>query len=167
MALNLELKIKIASIEHIIEKIMNKEGKFISTLNQADSYFSFKKGLLKLRSQNGENQLIKYSRNESGEDRWSDYSILKLDGENILEYLKDLFEFETEVKKERKLYIYRNTRIHIDKVYSLGNFLELETVVNSITLDEAKEEFNKVVEFLELNTDNQIRKSYRDLMLIR
>ena len=33
------------------------------------------------------------------------------------------------VEKERKLLMYRNVRIHLDRVVNLGTFLELEAVV--------------------------------------
>jgi len=60
--------------------------------------------------------------------------------------------------------LYQNTRIHLDKVKNLGYFLELETVLNNISKDEALIEFNSIVNFLKLNFNNQIRSSYRDLM---
>jgi adenylate cyclase class 2 len=144
---------------------MKMVERFIKTLNQKDTYYKFDKGLLKLREQNGEFELVKYNRNEKEGERWSDYSLLFLKGENVEEYLNDLFTKETVVEKERKLYIYENTRIHLDSVKDLGKFLELETVVKNITKEEAIEEFEKVVKFLELDVDNQIRKSYKDLIM--
>lgn len=167
MALNLELKIKVSFHEGIIKRIIENGGKFIKTLNQKDTYYKFDKGLLKLRELNGEFELVKYNRNEKEGERWSDYSLLFLKGENVEDYLNDLFKIETIVEKERKLYIYENTRIHLDTVKDLGEFLELETVVENISKEEAIEEFEKVVELLDLDTENQIRKSYRDLRLSR
>lgn len=165
MALNLELKIKVSSHDDMIKRINENGGKCISTLIQKDTYYKFDKGLLKLREQNGKYELVKYKRNEKEGERWSDYSLLFLKGENVEEYLNDLFTIETVVEKERKLYIYENTRIHLDSVKDLGKFLELETVVKNITKEEAIEEFEKVVKFLELDVDNQIRKSYKDLIM--
>lgn len=165
MALNLELKIKVDSHSELIEKIIDNGGKFVETLNQKDIYYSFKKGLLKLRVQNGEYELIKYIRNEKEGERWSDYSLLFLKGDNIESYLADVFKIETIVEKDRKLYIYKNTRIHLDNVKELGEFLELETVVKEITQSEARFEFDEVVKFLNLDLNKQIRKSYRDLII--
>ena len=165
MALNLELKIKTISHEEIIEKINLNSGEYIDTLLQKDTYYKIKKGLLKLREQKGEFQLVKYIRNEKEGERWSDYSLLFLSGQNVYKYLSDLFEVETIVEKERKLYIYKNTRIHLDEVNNLGKFLELETVVKEITKEEAMVEFDKVVNFLDLDATQQIKSSYRDLIL--
>ncbi len=69
------------------------------------------------------------------------------------------------VEKVREIFIYKNTRIHLDEVKNLGKFLELETVVKNISQDEAKLEFEEVVKLLNLDVKNQIRKSYRDLIL--
>lgn len=165
MALNLELKIKVFNHNNIIQLIEQYGGKKIKLLYQKDSYFVFNKGLLKLREQNGVFELIKYKRDEINKERWSDYSLLYLNGQNVEKYLYDIFNLECIVKKERTLIIYKNTRIHLDKVEGLGNFLELETVVEKITREEAKEEFEEVVNILHLDLSNEIRKSYRDLIL--
>lgn len=165
MALNLELKIKVSSHDKISKIIVRNAGQFIKILNQKDTYYKFDKGLLKLRKQNGEFELVKYNRNEKNGDRWSDYSLLYLTGENVEKYLNDIFTIETIVEKERRLYIYENTRIHLDTVKDLGQFLELETVVKNISKEDAVEEFKHVVKFLGLDLDKQIRKSYRDLMM--
>lgn len=165
MALNLEIKIKTASNEELVNKINENGGNFIKLLRQKDIYYKFSKGLLKLRKVNEEYELIKYNRNEEKGERWSDYSLLFLKGENVEEYLHDLFQIETVVEKERKLYLYNNTRIHLDDVTKLGTFLELETVLKDITKDEAIEEFDNVVRFLNLDISSQLKMSYRDLML--
>lgn len=166
MALNLELKIEMKSHDEIRSLIYNMGAKNEGVLTQKDTYYKFSKGLLKLREQNGYFQLIKYNRNENEGERWSDYSLLLLKGENIEKYLEDLFTIETIVEKERELFIYKNTRIHLDSVKNLGCFLELETVVKQITKNEAIKEFDNVVKDLNLDLEAQIKKSYRDLKLI-
>jgi len=165
MALNIELKIHIDSQNDMIKVIEKNKGEFINLLRQKDTYYNYQKGLLKLREQNDEFQLVKYNRNENEGERWSDYSVLYLKGEDAEIYFNDLFKIEAVVEKERELYIYKNTRIHLDKVKNLGKFLELETVVKNITKEEAVIEFNEVVGFLELDVKNQIKKSYRDLLI--
>jgi adenylate cyclase class IV len=165
MALNLELKIEVRNHESIIPLIIENGGNKEKLLNQKDIYFVFEKGLLKLRNVNGKYQLIKYNRNELEGDRWSEYSLLFLEGDNVEKYLTDLFEIETIVEKERVLFMYKNTRIHLDSVKNLGCFLELETVVNDICQEEAVIEFAETVKFLKLDLTEQIKCSYRDLML--
>ena len=52
-----------------------------------------------MRKQNNEFQLIKYNRNEKERERWSEYSLLFVTGNNVEEYLNDLFDIETIVEK--------------------------------------------------------------------
>jgi predicted adenylyl cyclase CyaB len=164
MAQNLELKIETDSNDKLKSKLYKLKIKLTEILRQKDIYYVWKKGLLKLRCVNGSYQLIKYIRDESGSDRWSDYEILQLEGKDVERYLAEVLSVEAVVEKVRELYIYKNTRIHLDAVKKLGEFLELETVVNG-KQSEAQAEFNEVVEMLKLNLFEPIRCSYRDLIL--
>ena len=164
MPLNLELKVKLDSHKEV-KKLLKKIGAdFVKTLNQKDIYYKINNGLLKLRIENGEQSIIKYLRNEKGKDRFSDYEVLHFSTGDTEKFFKELFKIETAVEKKRKLYMYDNTRIHLDKVKELGIFLELETLVINGKTD-AKNRFKKIVGLLELNKYGEIRKSYRDLML--
>ncbi|MFZ1289098.1 MAG: class IV adenylate cyclase [Melioribacteraceae bacterium] len=165
MTLNLEIKIKLESFNEILVRISRIHIIEKNTISQKDIYYKVKNGLLKLRSYNNNYELIKYNRNEQNGERWSEYSVLKLSGESVENYFNDLFDLEIIVEKVREIFIYKNTRIHLDEVKNLGKFLELETVVKNISQDEAKLEFEKVVKLLNLDVKNQIRKSYRDLIL--
>ena len=60
--------------------------------------------------------------------------------------------------------MYKNTRVHLDKIKHLGNYLELETLVINGQND-AKKRFNEIVTLLKLDLNQQIKKSNRDLML--
>ncbi|MBN1301543.1 MAG: class IV adenylate cyclase [Melioribacteraceae bacterium] len=165
MARNLELKIEVDSFEHIIETLKQK-GIFQSRLLvQKDTYYKWYKGLLKLRTVNGMYELIKYKRDEKNEDRWSDYFVINIEGYDPELFLSDIFETEVIVEKRRELILYKNTRIHLDEVDKLGNFIELETVVSNGDLVSAKREFNEVVTLLKLDLKKQIKKSYRNLLI--
>jgi len=162
MPTNLELKIKLGQ-KNGTEKLLKKaKAKYEGLLKQKDVYYKFKKGLLKLRVEDGSNCLIKYFRDEKG-TRWSNYDILKLEGKNVEKYLAEILNVENVVEKKRKLYFYKNTRIHIDEVKNLGTFLELETVVAK-NKKHAELEFAEVVELLNLDVEKQIKSSYRNLL---
>ena len=164
MAQNLELKIKVDSHDKIIELLKNIKAEPKGIMSQKDIYYKWNKGLLKQRVQNGSYQLIKYIRDENAADRFSNYELLELSGNDAEKYLSDILDIEAIVEKKRDLYIYKNTRVHLDSVKNFGKFLELETVVVSSDQN-VQEEFDEVVKLLKLNLDSQIRHSYRDLIL--
>lgn len=164
MPTNLELKIKVNSLKSFEEKLSSLDAAFEAVLNQKDIYYKTDNGLLKLRIENGTTSLIFYKRDEQNKNRFSDFEYVKFSEGDAEKIFKNFLQVEAVVEKTRKLYLYNNTRIHLDEVNSLGNFLELETLV----LDgkaEAQERFNEIIKLLEINTAEQIRKSYRDLIL--
>ena len=164
MPTNLELKIHLDNPARVMDNIKAINAEYKGELNQVDVYYRYKKGLLKLRTENGKQTLIKYNRNEKTGTRWSDYELISLENNNAREYLDDILETETVVEKTRQLYLFDNTRIHLDTVNNLGSFLELETLVIN-GKDDAEKRFRHIIDVLELNTGSEIRKSYRDLML--
>lgn len=131
-------------------------------LKQKDVYYQCNRGLLKLRIENGSYFLIKYLRDEKNK-RWSNYEILKLEGKNPEKFLNSLLNIETVVEKKRTLYLYKNTRIHLDIVKGLGKYLELETIVKK-DRKIASREFEEVILFLGLDKSKQIRASYKNLL---
>lgn len=164
MPKNLEIKIKVNSLKKLKDKLKQKRIGLKKILIQKDVYCSVNKGLLKLRIENGEKSLIYYKRDEKSKKRWSDYQLIKFAEGDIEKFYKNIFSTEITVSKVRELYIYKNTRIHLDKVKGLGSFIELETLVID-DLRNAENRFNEMVEILELDTKSQIRASYRDLLL--
>lgn len=164
MPKNIELKTKLENFDRI-KLILKQRGIELSEiLIQTDIYYDFSNFLLKLRKSNEEYQLIKYNRDEYGKERISDYEILKIRGEDPISFFNSIFKISTIVKKKRELYLYKNTRIHLDEVETLGKFLEIETVVKSSD-EEAQTEFQQVVNLLELDLSKQLKVSYRDLLI--
>ena len=164
MPINLELKVRLRNPDEVLNKIKDINAEFKGELNQTDVYYKKQNGILKLRLENGTQTLIKYVRNEKSGERWSDYNLISLEKNDAREYLKDILEEEIVVEKQRLLYLYDNTRIHLDTVNRLGSFLELETLVIN-GKDDAGRRFENVVELLSLDKENELRNSYRDLMM--
>lgn len=164
MPKNLEIKIKVTSLKALKNKLKQKRVGLKKILIQKDVYYSIDTGLLKLRIENGEKSLIYYKRDEKSKKRWSDYQVIKFAEGDTEIFFKIIFSTEITVLKVRELYLYKNTRIHLDKVKGLGSFIELETLVTD-DLKNAEKQFNKMVEILDLDIKSQIRASYRDLFL--
>ncbi len=164
MPQNLEVKIKLHSFNDIKKSLKKIGAEFTATLNQKDIYYKNANGLLKLRIENGIESLIWYNRNENSKNRWSNYQVVKFTNGNAKVFFSRIFEIETVVDKKRLLYMYDNTRIHLDSIKKLGNFLELETLVLN-GQNNAKKRFQKIASLLKLDLSKQVKKSNRDLML--
>lgn len=164
MKKNLEIKVRVNSLETIKKKLKSLSLNPVAVLNQTDIYYKNNEGRLKLRIENDKPSLIHYQRVENGKTRWSDYSILEINksGKEATEFLERIFTTINTVKKVRVLYLYKDTRIHLDEVMGLGSFIELETVVKK-SKKIAEEEFNLLLNLLKLNKKNQFLGSYNDL----
>lgn len=168
---NIELKI-IPDDFLRITKILKKSGaQFKGGLAQTDTYFNCKKGRLKLREINRKDfELIFYQRPDKKNSRLSNYQIIELKKEqvgNMKSILKGSLGEMVVVRKKRNLWIYKNTRIHLDTVEKLGHFLELETVVQENNLKNAKNEHIKVKSLLEIGKCKKISTSYSNLLLAK
>jgi predicted adenylyl cyclase CyaB len=164
MPVNLEIKLKLNSFEGKKKLLKQIGAKRVGLLTQKDIYYSHPPGLLKLRIENGTSSLIYYNRDEKKINRWSEYYLLKFGKENPSEFFKRLFIIETVVDKRRELFIYDNTRIHLDMVKGLGKFLELETLIVNGKAD-AQKRFKFLIDSLKLDPSKQIKKSYRSLLI--
>jgi predicted adenylyl cyclase CyaB len=164
MPKNIELKIKVDNFDSIKSKLKNLNCSFEGILNQTDVYYIASSFLLKLRKSNSEYQLIKYYRNEVDRERISEYEILKILGENPISFFNSIFKISAVVNKKRELYLYKNSRIHLDEVENLGRFLEIEAIVKT-NKEEAEKEFLEIAQALGLDLSKQLKASYRDLML--
>lgn len=163
MPSNIELKVKVASLRKY-ETILKSLGiKRRSCLNQKDIYYEIKKGLLKLRIENGKYYFIRYIRSETSNNRVSNYNILEKKNNSAEKFFNSILNVNAVVQKKRILYRYKDTRIHLDKVSKLGNFIELESVITRGKRSALKE-FKKVVSLLNLDLSRQIKKSYKDLL---
>ncbi|MBA2429336.1 MAG: class IV adenylate cyclase, partial [Thermoleophilaceae bacterium] len=98
------------------------------TLHQRDTYFHAVHGRLKLREQPPEPpHLIAYSRAAGQGPRPSLYRIAEVADPTVLaETLGDTLGVRVVVEKARRLLMWRNVRIHVDRVAGLGDFVELE-----------------------------------------
>lgn len=164
MARNLEIKVKLDSHKRIKKILSSNNIKLAEVLKQRDIYYKVQSGLLKLRIENETQTLIYYNRNEKSKNRWSDYFLLDIKTPNAEKFLDKFLERIIEVKKVRELYLYNNTRIHLDKVDKLGYFLELETrVLNG--LRDAEKRFKYLVDLLELRNYPELRDTYKNLLL--
>ncbi len=165
MPVNLEIKVPVKNLKKLIEIVEKEGGSKIYSSRQIDVYYKLENGRLKIRNSSGEKSIIFYKRIEDGSERWSDFEVIKVDKpEKWIKFFDRFLQRLVVVDKHRTLYHLFDTRIHFDRVKGLGNFVELETkVINGKS--QARKEFQKILELLELNPQNQILNSYSDLIL--
>ena len=165
---NLELKVSINNFIDIISRLKKIGAKFSGTLNQKDVYYKVNSGRLKTREINNKDfELIFYRRANTKKSKFSDYHILKFSKSELkilATILNNVFEGKSVVEKKRQPWLYKHTRVHLDKVKGLGNFLELETVIKNISFAKATKEHKEVIKLLNLNKYKKQSKSYCDLL---
>ena len=165
---NLELKVELKNFDDILQGISLLKVEEVGTLHQTDKYFLIGKKRLKLRDMGDESHLIYYSRPDVQGSKISKYYVFRFTGQQktILEkILKLFFTIKATVIKKRVLYLYKHTRIHLDKVENLRNFLELETVFDKkYPQYDFYGEHSIIMNVLGLSRYKKISSSYSDLV---
>lgn len=166
---NIEYKIFIGADKNIKKRLITLGAKYISKLYQKDTYFNCGEERLKLREiKNKKPELILYNRPDNKASCLSYYKIISVDNKMklpIMNMFNNLFGKKVEVIKKRNLWFFKHTRVHLDEVEHLGNFLELETVIKNIDRKTAKKEHEDVKKLLKLSEFKPVKNSYCDLML--
>lgn len=179
---NLELKVRcdpggIADVRSTLERVGIP---VVQRLLQTDTYFGVPRGRLKLRrieelpdapaDHIGERstELIGYERPLEAGSRWSHYVVARVDPD-VAVRLHDALALTHDVlgvvRKHREVAHWGATRIHLDVVEKLGEFIELETVVTGQEDDVAAAEHRLVIDRLGLDRWTIVAGSYSDLML--
>jgi predicted adenylyl cyclase CyaB len=163
---NLEIKGAIDNRNEFEELVKLANCKFEAVLNQKDTYFQVKDGRLKIREiSDNTGELIYYKRNEDENQRWSLWEFYPLDApEKMVSILKNALEIRDIVSKERTLYIYKNARIHLDKVENLGDFFEIESKAVEGNEQEASETLDYLITKLKIENKRLIKCSYIDMI---
>lgn len=130
MPANIEIKARARDFEAIKSRAARLSDTPVRIIPQEDTFFNTPQGRLKLRVLSEEAELIYYTRpNQHGPKR-SDYHIAHIsDAENLKCVLELAYGIRGIVKKTRYLYLAGQTRIHLDDVQGLGQFMELEVVM--------------------------------------
>ena len=131
MPRNIEIKARIASVENLRPRAEALSGAPALLIVQDDSFFSVPHGRLKLREvADGSAELIHYHRADSAEPKASDYVRVPVSDPTALrEALTRACGLQGRVQNQRWLCLIGSTRIHIDRVAGLGDFMELEVVL--------------------------------------
>ena len=131
MPRNIEVKARIASVEAVLPRAQQLADGPPELILQDDTFFKVPHGRLKLREfADGSAELIHYHRPDHGDTRASDYVRVPVpDAHALREALARACGLAGRVRKQRWLLLAGATRIHLDRVEGLGDFMELEVVL--------------------------------------
>jgi adenylate cyclase class IV len=128
---NIEIKARINSVEALLPVAIQVAGGPPTLIEQDDTFFTVPQGRLKLRQfADGSAELIHYHRPDDSEAKASDYVRVPVpDPAALREALVRACGLRGRVRKQRWLLLAGQTRIHVDRVDGLGDFMELEVVL--------------------------------------
>lgn len=167
MPRNIEIKARIDSVEAWAAKVEALAGSGPTRILQDDTFFNCPTGRLKLRAFSAtEGELIFYKRPDRKGPKQSIYSIAPIGNPDALrEVMTSAYGQVARVRKIRKLFLAGRTRIHLDRVEGLGEFIELEVVLNQGEPAEAGiKEADDILSRLDIPNDSLVEGAYVDLL---
>jgi predicted adenylyl cyclase CyaB len=133
MAENIEIKARVDNWDAMLARVESLSDGPAAILDQEDVFFAAPSGRLKLRvlaADRGE--LILYHRSDTAGPKKSTYEIARTGQPDALRsILTAVLPPLGVVRKRRLLYLVGQTRVHLDRVVNLGDFIELEVVLRS------------------------------------
>src|SRR4051794_27146782 len=135
---------------------------------QRYTYFGGSIGRVKLREQTpGEDELIAYRRPDDDQARVSDYLRVPVpDAAALREALEAAYAIRVVVSKTRRLLLWDNVRIHLDRVEGLEAHIEIEALApTEADLEPARDKVAHLREALEIDDADLVSGSYSDLLL--
>ncbi len=166
-ARNIEIKAHVSDTDRLRATVEGISDTAAEVLNQQDVFFAVATGRLKLRIVNDRcGELIQYDRPDIGGPKVSHYLIAPTTAPEVLmSILSRVLPIVGTVRKQRLLYRFGQTRIHLDQVKDLGDFVELEVVLRP---DQTEEEGVSIAEDLmsrlEIPREQFVREAYIDLL---
>jgi predicted adenylyl cyclase CyaB len=162
---NVEIKARIAGVAALEPLAARLANGGPTVLEQDDTFFASPNGRLKLRDQFGDGaELIFYRRADESGPKESFYVRLPVADPDAMRNLLALAHGQTgRVRKRRVLFLVGRTRIHLDTVEGLGEFLELEVVLqDGESATEGVAEAHRIMAELGVGTQQLIQGAYVD-----
>jgi adenylate cyclase class IV len=167
MARNVEIKARIESIESFFPGVAALSDEGPVEIVQDDTFFHCQNGRLKLRTfYRDRGELIFYRRTDRQGPKESFYLISPTTSPDTLrECLLPAYDEVGRIRKNRTLFLAGRTRIHLDRVEGLGDFLELEVVLeDGESVEKGEAVAKEIMEKLGIEQDQLIEGAYVDLL---
>lgn len=167
MARNVEIKAFAPNFTELMNKAKSLTTVEPEAIEQTDVFFKTDRGRLKLRFLSPtRGELIFYERADQAGPKMSVYSIY-LTGHplDLRAVLSASYGEDVTVEKVRTLFVIGKTRVHLDEVRHLGQFVELEVVLeNGQAAEEGIAEAHRLMDKLGIRQENLIDGAYADLL---
>jgi predicted adenylyl cyclase CyaB len=167
MARNIEIKAHVADFAALTARAAAMADEGPVEIRQDDTFFTCERGRLKLRAFSAEEgELIFYRRADQEGPKESFYIRTPTAAPDSLREALTLAYGEVgRVRKRRTLFMVGRTRIHLDEVDGLGNFMELEVVLREgESAADGVREAEALMARLQVKTSQLIDRAYVDLL---
>jgi predicted adenylyl cyclase CyaB len=170
MARNIEIKARVADMAALTARAAAIADSGPVEIPQDDTFFHCDNGRLKLRVfEDGHGELIFYRRPDADGPKLSFYVLSPTESPDTLREALTLANGqEGRVVKHRTLFLVGRTRVHLDRVQGLGDFMELEVVLaDGEPVDDDAREAHELMARLRIPADCLVEGAYHDLLRAR
>jgi predicted adenylyl cyclase CyaB len=167
MARNVEIKARMAERARVLDCLLPLATSGPTEISQDDTFFKAVSGRLKLRDfGDGRGELIYYKRADEVGPKTSFYIRTPTAEPDALRQALTLAHGQIgRVRKQRTLYLVGRTRVHLDRVMDLGDFIELEVVLDDDeTPESGTQEARRLMAALGIAEAMLVRGAYLDLL---
>lgn len=167
MPRNIEIKARVNSLAEVEQQTQPLAQHGPVLIAQEDIFFNVPQGRLKLRKFDATHgELIYYEREDTLEPKESFYlRSATAEPDALAETLKAALGLRGVVRKQRTLYLVGQTRVHLDRVEGLGDFVELEVVLGEgQSVEEGVQVAQALMQALGIRADGLITGAYIDLL---
>ncbi|MDX2218433.1 MAG: class IV adenylate cyclase [Burkholderiales bacterium] len=167
MARNVEIKARLADRAQLIARIQTIATSGPTEISQDDTFFHSTNGRLKLREfGDGTGVLVFYDRSDEAGPKESFYVLSQTsEPDTLRDALSRAHGQLGRVVKQRTLYLVGRTRVHVDRVDGLGDFMELEVVLrDDESLAAGMAEAERIMAALGIAKDTLVNGAYLDLL---
>ena len=170
MARNIEIKARVADMHALTARAAAIADAGPTGIPQDDTFFRCDNGRLKLRVfEDGRGELIFYRRPDADGPKVSFYVLSPTGSPDTLREALTLANGqEGRVVKHRTLFMVGRTRVHLDRVQGLGDYMELEVVLgDEESAEDGTREAHALMARLGIAQDCLVTGAYHDLLRAR